>query len=66
MVDADVLISNILKDLAWQFSKFISLCVYEMTEIASCAYSRSMIVATRHRAVVARFDELIGVRLRVS
>ena len=59
VVDADVLVSVGLEDIASDFPSFEARGVDEVAILAACAAIGSVIVAAGHRAEIARLDELV-------
>lgn len=59
-------ISDVLKNLSRKFSAFISLAMNKMAKISSCTTSRTMVVSARNCTVVARLNDLVRIRGRIS
>ena len=61
MIRADILVPYILEDFSGELSKFVTLCMNEMTEVTSRTPSWTMEIPAWHGSVVASFDKLIRV-----
>jgi hypothetical protein len=65
VVQTDILIAYILKDLAGKFFALVALCVDKVAEIASGAACWTMKVLARNSSVVSRLNQLVWIWWRV-
>lgn len=66
MVDPYVLVPDVLEHFSRKLAELVPLRVNEMTKVASGAASWPVEIPAGHSAIVACFDQLIGVGGRVG
>jgi len=66
VVQADVLIADVLEHFAGQLPEFVTRRVDEVAEVAPSAPRRPVVIPARHRPVVTRLDYLVRVWRWVS